>query len=173
MELTEQQIQENWNNFKYELGRKGSSSMFKLIKHLEEQHFDRMPASSSGKYHGGYPGGLVVHCLTMLKLHRQLKTRLGAGYGDIELCILLHDVGKLKGYKKHCENSIEIVSQFIMLGFDQENAIRYHMGMYGAKKRSADDIADYSLTEGYTALEHKFTKYLYLLDDLSSNYFEE
>ena len=57
-------------------------------------------------------------------------------YQTIILAVLLHDIGKAITYKKHGEISLQLANKYIELNEIEQNAIKYHMGMYGSKKRN-------------------------------------
>lgn len=139
-----------------------------LIDYLEQSGFFTSPCS--GSYHLAKSGGLVQHSVNVLHIAEKISVAL---YGaknitkelrtSIEICALLHDVGKMGQFGKpnyvanilksgeqsaakpyetnkdllyvdHEIRSIAIISMFIDLTEDEQFAILYHNGLYGNLK---------------------------------------
>ena len=162
-------VELNWERYKAELRAQNVKGMEGLIKYLESMDFEVLPGSKSGNYHGSYPGGLIVHILTMLDFYRKSGKRFKEG--NMEMCILLHDVGKVSNYRKHGERAVEIISEYIELNETETEAIFYHMGMYGARRRLHQE-EEYPLVPAYRALENKFVLFLHLIDNYCANFVE-
>lgn len=145
--------------FKEKIKREGAD---KLLEYLESSSSDFFEAPASTRFHGSYEGGLCEHSLNVYKC---LKTYLerervrdiySLEYSDEAIAIvsLLHDLCKIKCYKKgtrnvkqngtwvqvpiyeydeefpygHGEKSVYIISGFMHLTREEAIAIRYHMG---------------------------------------------
>lgn len=139
-----------------------------LIDYLEQSGFFTSPCS--GSYHLAKSGGLVQHSVNVLHIAEKISVAL---YGaknitkelrtSIEICALLHDVGKMGQFGKpnyvanilksgeqsaakpyetnkdllyvdHEIRSIAIISMFVDLTEDEQFAILYHNGLYGNLK---------------------------------------
>lgn len=139
-----------------------------LLDYMEDEGFYEAPCS--GSYHLAKPGGLLEHSLNVLHIAEKISVGL---YGaknlnqeiktSIQICALLHDLGKMgqfgkanytpnilksgeqstaKPYESNKEllyidheiRSIAIASMFIDLTEDEQFAILYHNGMYGNLK---------------------------------------
>lgn len=101
--LTEEQIVENWDNFR-KFASKVTSRSVELNAMLD--HFEKRaslaPASGKKDYHAAYPGGLVDHSLRVLFCAKKLLTVYKAASEDVAindesliLAALFHDWGKV------------------------------------------------------------------------------
>ncbi len=107
MELTEQQIQENKQQFieifKSKISRDGAD---RLLDYLNKSDFFTAPAST--RFHGSYAGGLchhslnVYYCLCDYLARRRVKDEYGLTYSEetVAVSALLHDICKTDVYKK-------------------------------------------------------------------------
>lgn len=139
-----------------------------LIDYLNDAGFYTAPCS--GSYHLATEGGLVQHSVNVLHVAEKISVAL---YGaknltkeiktSIQICALLHDIGKVGQFDKpnyvlntlksgsvsgskpfktnpdllyvdHEIRSIAIASMFIDLTEDEQFAILYHNGLYGNLK---------------------------------------
>lgn len=139
-----------------------------LLDYMEDEGFYTAPCS--GSYHLAKSGGLLQHSLNVLHIAEKISVSL---YGaknlnkeiktSIQICALLHDLGKMGQFGKanytpnilksgeqsaakpyetnkellyvdHEIRSIVIASMFIDLTEDEQFAILYHNGMYGNLK---------------------------------------
>lgn len=139
-----------------------------LIDYLNDAGFYTAPCS--GGYHLATEGGLVQHSVNVLHVAEKISVAL---YGaknltkeiktSIQICALLHDIGKVGQFDKpnyvantlksgsvsgskpfktnpdllyvdHEIRSIAIASMFIDLTEDEQFAILYHNGLYGNLK---------------------------------------
>lgn len=131
-----------------------------LLNFLEEQGFYDAPAST--QYHGSEEGALAEHSLNVYKVASAMaKTFHYKNTESIIICALLHDVGKMGQFGKplyvpnilksgqqseskpyqhnkdlldlpHEVTSIVEVSKYIELTEDEQLAIAWHNGLYGA-----------------------------------------
>lgn len=144
-----------------------------LLDYLERCGFYDAPCS--GSYHLAKKGGLVQHSVNVLLIAEKLSVALYGGKNitkelrtSIEICALLHDLGKMGQFEKpnyvpnvlksgevssakpyitnpdllyvdHEIRSIAIASMFIDLTEDEQFAILYHNGMYGNLKYALKD----------------------------------
>lgn len=144
-----------------------------LLTYLQEEGFYTAPCS--GSYHLAKPEGLLEHSINVLHVAEKLSVAL---YGaknltreiktSIQICALLHDIGKIGQFGKanyvpnilksgeqstakpyetnkellyvdHEIRSIAIASMFIDLTEDEQFAILYHNGMYGNLRYALKD----------------------------------
>lgn len=115
-----------------------------LIDYLLNSDYFTAPASVS--YHDSFPGGLCLHSLNLLyafdEANRKMKKPIP--FESVVICALLHDLCKIGAYKKtrkgfesvkglkgHATLSISRVKEHIKLTQQEEDIIRYHMGLYG------------------------------------------
>lgn len=109
MELTAEQIQDNWHGI---LGiieeniEEPRKSQLKNLYIKNEEYLIMAPASSKKEYHGCYPGGLIEHILNVvfnsLELYELWKNK-GANMDtftkeELVFSALNHDLGKLNNY---------------------------------------------------------------------------
>lgn len=100
VELTPEQILENYNKFRSYCEKLGerSESILKLVDSLDEQ-LALCPASGKTSFHRAIPGGLVEHSLRVLNNAVKLTKEFGwSGTFSKESLIiaaLFHDIGKV------------------------------------------------------------------------------
>ena len=109
MELTAEQIQDNWHGI---LGiieeniEEPRKSQLKNLYIKNEEYLIMAPASGKKEYHGCYPGGLIEHILNVvfnsLELYELWKNK-GANMDtftkeELVFSALNHDLGKLNNY---------------------------------------------------------------------------
>lgn len=105
MQLTAEQLQENWNVLGKIVNKYISSPRKENILSLLEQLGDKMiaaPASGKDHFHNAFPGGYVDHVINVVKASLKTKTlweEMGASidFTDEELVFsaLFHDFGKI------------------------------------------------------------------------------
>jgi len=167
------------------IDRKGMSE---LVAHMVENGFFKAPAST--RYHGDYQGGLNDHCYSLYDLFSNMLLTFGLHVSENSrlICAFGHDLCKMGAYiptnyedytwnkehpKGHSELSIAILKRFIELKPEEEEIIRYHMGMYGTKEFSSF-MGEYNIKDlGDIYNKNKIAKLFYFCDDMSSNFLEE
>lgn len=103
MELTPEQIAENFEKFRSFMEKLGDRSepALALVDHLGER-LALCPASSRKEYHAAFPGGLVDHSLRLLSNALKLCKTFNWEVPKDSLIIgcLLHDLGKVGDHDK-------------------------------------------------------------------------
>lgn len=94
------QIQKNWETFQAVVGKIKDDDVRQSLLDLCEELSPRIaacPASTSTKYIGAFPGGLVWHSLEVLKVMKELNKLYDAKIStdSIILTALFHDIGKI------------------------------------------------------------------------------
>lgn len=162
--------------------RKG---VYELIKFLERMGYFKAPASTNRHY--SFEGGLIKHSYSVYRLFSRLckEFDLGMTEDSIIICSLLHDVCKSDVYmltdsgykyngfiKGHAERSLRKVKQYIKLTEQEEELIKFHMGMYGTTEFH-NGMGEYTLRELVKAYnENKIAKLFYFCDDMSTQFLE-
>lgn len=161
--------------------------MDKLIIYMEEIGFFTAPAST--RFHGAYEGGLLVHCKKVYNIFNALTKKFNLKISDESklICAFCHDLCKAGAYiknnfgyrwnnehpKGHALLSLKRIKNFIQLTEEEEQIIKFHMGMYGTfefKERSGE----YSMVELVdTYNKNKLAKLFYFCDDMSSQFLEK
>jgi hypothetical protein len=115
-----------------------------LIKYLCNSDYFIAPASAS--YHDAFPGGLCFHSLNLLHAFEEANKKLNKPipHDSVVICALLHDLCKVNAYAKtnrgyssvkgpkgHATLSILRINEHIQLTSQEEDIIRYHMGLFG------------------------------------------
>ena len=166
-----------------------------LIEWLEASDFFTAPAST--RFHGNYDGGLCEHSLNVYGCLQHIASRYPdetATDESIAVCALLHDLCKVRFYKKgtrnrknadgrweayqtyevderfpggHGEKSCFIIQQFMPLLPHEYLAIRWHMGLADAAVKGGDR----SLTAVYDTC--KLAPMLHLADSEASHLIEK
>ena len=156
-----------------------------LISYLDSAGFFTSPAST--KYHGCYPGGLSEHSLNVMEILSTLNGLCGKPIEveSVILASLLHDVCKAGAYLEEQPNfyiyntehmmghsllSVKLIKKFISLRVEEENAIKFHMGVYGVFG-SGTRVEEYNIATlidafGYTSAP--LVKMLYLADEIAT-----
>lgn len=164
--------------------------MLELIKALNYNGYFTNRAST--RFHSNYEGGLIDHsykiyCLfnahiRYFKKHKELLDELPEDSKII--CALLHDVCKVGSYNKngtyntnqpkgHALLSIERITKYIKLTKEEEEIIKFHMGVYGTKEFAGNNRGEYTIKELIDCYNrNKYAKLFYFCDDLSSNFLE-
>ena len=135
-----------------------------LIEFLDNTNFFLSPAST--KYHNNFYGGLCLHCLNVTKLFipRVKKIDTSLTRESAIICGLLHDLckigyynninGQWKSSKNHAANglhgvlSVDIAKQYIELTPEEEDVIKYHMGLFSV----LGYVKEYSVEELYESI---------------------
>lgn len=116
-----------------------------LYNFMLSNGFFKAPAST--KHHQNWEGGLAEHSYSVLRKLIFLNSRLGLDFSLDSMIIvaLLHDICKIDCYTihedktitwnedarpGHGKKSVAIISEFIKLTKEEEEAIAYHMGAY-------------------------------------------
>lgn len=140
----------------------------KMLEFLQSPKSDFFTAPASTRFHGAYEGGLCEHSINVYECLRDYmeRPRVKELYGlevspeTIAIVSLLHDVCKIKCYKKgkrnvkdetgkwisvdtfefddtlpygHGEKSVYMISPYMQLTREEAFAIRYHMGFSGGE----------------------------------------
>ncbi len=140
----------------------------KMLEFLQSPKSDFFTAPASTRFHGAYEGGLCDHSINVYECLKDYmeRPRVKELYGlevsneTIAIVALLHDVCKIKCYKKgkrnikdesgkwisvdtyeyddtlpygHGEKSVYMISPYIQLTREEAFAIRYHMGFSGSE----------------------------------------
>ena len=115
-----------------------------LIEYLCNSDYFTSPASTC--YHEAYPGGLCVHSLNLLYAFNEANKKMNKPipHDSVIICSLLHDLCKIgaykstgkgyesiKGLKGPATLSISRITEHIKLTQQEEDIIRYHMGLFG------------------------------------------
>lgn len=133
-----------------------------LLQYLDENGFYEAPAST--QYHGSKEGALAKHSLNVYDIALKLAKAFNYENVDsIIICSLLHDVGKMGQFGKplyvpnilkngniseskpyqvnkellalpHEVTSVVEISKYISLTEEEQLAIAWHNGLYGAFK---------------------------------------
>ena len=167
-----------------------------LADFLEESDFYTAPCST--KYHLSVPGGLVKHSINVFKLLalKNKHYKLDIDQETILVCGLLHDICKVNFYGTdfrnvkndqtgqwerkqiyivkdqfpmgHGEKSVILLQRYINLTFDEQLAIRWHMGAF------TDGFDSYALSNAYHAAckESKLVTALFTADVEAAQIFE-
>lgn len=140
----------------------------KMLEFLQSPKSDFFTAPASTRFHGAYEGGLCEHSINVYECLKDYmeRPRMKEIYGlevsseTIAIVSLLHDVCKIKCYKKgkrnikdetgkwisvdtfeyddtlpygHGEKSVYMISPYMQLTREEAFAIRYHMGFSGGE----------------------------------------
>ena len=140
----------------------------KMLEFLQSPKSDFFTAPASTRFHGAYEGGLCKHSINVYECLKDYmeRPRMKEIYGlevsseTIAIVSLLHDVCKIKCYKKgkrnikdetgkwisvdtfeyddtlpygHGEKSVYMISPYMQLTREEAFAIRYHMGFSGGE----------------------------------------
>jgi len=115
-----------------------------LLDYLLESDYFTAPAST--KYHNSFPGGLCLHSLNLVRTFSAADKLLLKPLppDSVVLCGLLHDLCKVnaylltgkgyksvKGIKGHATVSLSRIEEHIRLTPQEDDVIRYHMGLFG------------------------------------------
>ena len=115
-----------------------------LIDYLLESDYFSAPAST--RFHNSFPGGLCLYSLNLVlafsAANRQLLNPFPLDY--VVICGLLHDLCKVnvyirtgeryksvKGITGHATLSLSRIEEHIQLTQQEDDVIRYHMGLFG------------------------------------------
>lgn len=132
MELTDTQISENRERIRELLGSIDRVNRHHLLYFLDHSGYYYLYGSFK---HHTYRGGLAQHSLEVLDY--ALENNKWCDRESIIIAALLHDICKTKyefpegvSFKGHGTKSVGIIKDFIKypLTYDEENAIRFHMG---------------------------------------------
>lgn len=115
-----------------------------LIDYLLNSNYFIAPAST--QFHNSFPGGLCLHSLKVMKMFAE-ENKLWEKplpSESVIICGLLHDLCKVgayiktdygyesvKGLKGHATISISRINEHIKLTQEEDDIIRYHMGLFG------------------------------------------
>ena len=115
-----------------------------LIKYLCDSGYFIAPASTI--YHDAFTGGLCLHSLNLVYSFEEANSKLNKPLpkDSVIVCGLLHDLCKVnayvktsrgysfvKGSKGHATLSILRINEHIQLTQQEDDIIRYHMGLFG------------------------------------------
>jgi|SRR5665647_23463 len=115
-----------------------------LLDYLLESDYFIAPAST--RFHNSFPGGLCVHSLNLVHAFNAANKQLLNPFplDSVVICGLLHDLCKVnaylktdKGYKSikgitgHATLSLSRIGEHIQLTQQEDDVIRYHMGLFG------------------------------------------
>ncbi|MFC1754496.1 hypothetical protein ACFL96_14065 [Thermoproteota archaeon] len=134
-----------------------------------EKHTDYFTAPASTKYHLNCEGGLLQHHFNVFSALADCNERLKLGIPKDTIIItgLLHDACKVFRYirdgdewvfnpehkdKGHSLLSIERIKKFIPLTPEEEQMIKFHMGLFGAKE-CVEAGGEYSVSEMHEAIK--------------------
>ena len=169
----------------------GRDGMQDLVNNLEELEYFSSPSST--RFHCSFPGGLMVHSLSMFSAFDKACNRYGLDVPQESRIIvgLLHDLCKAGSYVEkftvggmtynynrsrygvgHAKFSLERIEQYIELTNQEGVLIRFHMGMYGTSEFNVKR-AEYSMAElsnAFNAMPE--TKLFYFCDDMSAQFME-
>ena len=106
MNLTAEQIQENWNELMNYIGLYISEPRREKLKSFYEQYSERimlMPAAHKKEYHNAFPGGYVEHVLRVIRCAIKQAELWGSEGADMDtftteelvFSALNHDLGKM------------------------------------------------------------------------------
>ena len=128
-----------------------------LIKYLCGSDYFIAPASTI--YHDAFTGGLCLHSLNLVYSFEEANSKLNKPLpkDSVIVCGLLHDLCKVnayvktsrgyssvKGSKGHATLSILRINEHIQLTPQEEDIIRYHIGLFGIfTYREHDTLAMY------------------------------
>lgn len=108
-ELTEQEVNDNYEEFKTLLRESNRENIEELISYLDSTDFKYAPAST--KYHGSFKGGLCKHSLEVYYTASNMYNNLFAFNDDdtikkenIIISCLLHDISKVNTYEESFQN---------------------------------------------------------------------
>ena len=131
--------------------------MDSLIDYLVQSDFFTAPAST--RFHNCFPGGLCLHSLNLMHSFRDINKRFikQLPSESVVLCGLLHDLCKVgtyvidargtytsikSGTKAHATISLSRINKHIKLTQQEEDIIRYHMGLFGIFEYEEHDVND-------------------------------
>jgi 23S rRNA maturation-related 3'-5' exoribonuclease YhaM len=115
-----------------------------LIDYMMESDYFSAPAST--RFHNSFPGGLCLHSLNLMHAFKDVDKKLQTPLPNdsIVICALLHDLCKVnayietsngyesvKGLKGHATLSLSRIKEHIKLTKEEDDIIRYHMGLFG------------------------------------------
>jgi 23S rRNA maturation-related 3'-5' exoribonuclease YhaM len=115
-----------------------------LLDYLLESDYFTAPAST--RYHNFFPGGLCLHSLNLVLSFAEANRNLQNPVPEesVVICGLLHGLCKVgayietdygyetvKGLKGHATLSISRINEHIHLTQQEDDIIRYHMGLFG------------------------------------------
>src|SRR5665647_194808 len=118
--------------------------MDSLIDYLLTSDYFTAPAST--RYHNVFEGGLCQHSLNVTRefSKENAKWQKPLPQDSVVICGLLHDLCKVgayietdygcasvKGQKRHAMLSISRINEHIQLTQQEDDIIRYHMGLFG------------------------------------------
>jgi len=107
---------------------------------------DYFTAPASTKYHNNFPCGLCLHSLKVMRMFSEENKlwQKPIPQESVIICGLLHDLCKIgaytqtpkgyesvKGVKGHAALSISRIKKHIELTLEEDDIIRYHMGLFG------------------------------------------
>lgn len=146
--MTDEKIKENAERFDELLRETGRDGIGEMIRRMHDSGFYTAPASTI--YHLSEPGGLLKHSLNVWDCFSEMGK--AEFYSSAIICCLLHDLCKIDlytpvdgGYRYnkevgdlgHGTRSVGLIQQFIELTPEEEEAIRYHMGLWDCDDRRA------------------------------------
>jgi len=162
--------------------------MNKLVEALEGNGYFDSPGST--RFHGSCKSGLLIHCYKLEKLFREMIEKFGLQEQIPDESIIIvaygHDLCKVGAYlgesrpfkwnasqpKGHAILSISRLKKFIELTEQEEELIKYHMGMYGTNEFGKFK-GEYPIEYLATAYNNnKLAKLFYFCDDMSSQFLE-
>ena len=115
-----------------------------LLDSMLESDYFAAPAST--RFHNSFPGGLCLHSLNLVHAFNDVNRKLSnpVPSDSVVICGLLHDLCKVgaytpsskgyesvKGSKGHATLSISRIGEYIQLTPQEDDIIRYHMGLFG------------------------------------------
>lgn len=115
-----------------------------LIDYLLQSDYFTAPASTA--FHNSFPGGLCFHSLNLVYMFLEANAAFSNPIprDSVIICGLLHDLCKVgvyqktsngyqsvKGQKGHAALSIARIQEYIELTQQEDDIIRYHMGLFG------------------------------------------
>jgi|SRR5665647_1503288 len=137
-------INENQETVIFFLQSVNSPGIVSLIDYLLESDYFSAPAST--RFHNSFPGGLCNHSLNLVYAFGVANQRLlkPMPLDSVAICGLLHDLCRVnaylpigKGYKSvkgptsHATLSLSRIREHIQLTPEEDDVIRYHMGLFG------------------------------------------
>ena len=115
-----------------------------LLDYMLESDYFIAPAST--RYHNSFPGGLSLHSLNLVLAFRTANKQLlkPLPLDSVVICGLLHDLCKVNAYLRagkcyksvkgitgHATLSLSRIGEHIQLTPEEDDIIRYHMGLFG------------------------------------------
>jgi 23S rRNA maturation-related 3'-5' exoribonuclease YhaM len=115
-----------------------------LLDYLLESDYFTAPAST--RFHNCFPGGLCLHSLNLVIAFSAANKQLLNPFppDSVVICGLLHDLCKVNAYLKtgkryksvkattgHATLSLSRIEEHIQLTPQEDDVIRYHMGLFG------------------------------------------